>query len=111
MYTPLKSDIIYYRLKVTSTINQVVYSNTIALKVDAKTTASFSVSTVVRSLATVTAAVDYAYQLSDINGNTIAKGKGKQGYNQIDMNNQPAGMYILQLLSNNQKQTERIIKQ
>ena len=111
VYTPLKSDIIYYRLKVTSTINQVVYSNTIALKVDAKTTENFTVSTVVRSLATITAAANYAYQLSDINGNTISKGKGKQGYNQIDMNNQPAGMYILQLLSNNQKQTERIIKQ
>ena len=59
----------------------------------------------------MTAIGNYEYHLSDINGNIIAMGKGKQGFNQVNIDHQPAGMYILQLVSNNEKQTERIIKQ
>jgi hypothetical protein len=111
VYTPFQYNEIYYRIKVTSVLNQTVYSNTIVLKANEKTTQSFTVSTFVRNQVTVTAANNYQYNLSDINGNTIAQGKGKQGFNQFNILNQPAGMYILQLVSNNEKQTERIIKQ
>lgn len=112
VYMPFqRNEIYYYRLKVTSILNQTVYSNTIVLKADEKTAQSFGVSTFVRNQITVTAADNYEYHLSDINGNTIAQGKGKQGFNQVNIDHQPAGMYILQLVSNNEKQTERIIKQ
>ena len=111
VYTPFQHNEIYYRLKVTSVINQTVYSNTIVLKANDRTNQSFNVSTFVRSRITVNAAGNYQYSLSDINGNTIAQGNGKQGFNEVNINGQPAGMYILQLMSNNEKQTERIIKQ
>ena len=111
VYTPFQYNEIYYRLKVTSILNQTVYSNTIVLKANHKTGQSFNVSTFVRSQITVNATDNYQYYLSDVNGNTIARGNGKRGFNQVNINNQPAGMYILQLVSNNEKQTERIIKQ
>jgi hypothetical protein len=111
VYTPFQRNEIYYRLKVTSVLNQTVYSNTIVLKADEKTTPSFGVSTFVRNQITVNAADNYQYLLSDINGNTITQGKGKQGFNQVTIDHQPAGIYILQLVSNSHKQTERIIKQ
>ena len=34
-----------------------------------------------------------------------------KGYNTIDIDNRSAGLYIIQLFSNGQKQIERIIKQ
>lgn len=110
-YMPNNRDAIYYRLKVTSTLNQSVYSNTIVLKPMENSAQSFNVSTFVRNKITVNASDNFQYHLSDINGNTIAQGNGKQGFNQVNIDRQPAGMYILQLVSNNEKQTERIIKQ
>lgn len=110
-YTPYQHNDVYYRLKVTSVLNQTVYSNTILLKDISKTASLFTVSTFVRNQLTVTATASYQYQLNDVNGNIIAKGEGKQGFNQVNMDRQPSGMYILQLINNNQKQTERIIKQ
>jgi Secretion system C-terminal sorting domain len=49
--------------------------------------------------------------LSDINGRIIGKGIGAAGAYKIDINNQPNGIYIIQLTSNNKNQTERILKQ
>ena len=111
VYAPFQYNEIYCRIKVTSVLNQTVYSNTIVLKGNEKETKSFNVSTFVHNQVTVTAANNYQYCLSDINGNTIIQGKGKQGFNHLNILNQPAGMYILQLVSINEKQTERIIKQ
>ncbi len=111
VYAPFQYSDLYYRIKVVSVLNQTVYSNTIVLKANEKTSQSFNISTFVHSQVTVTAANNYQYLLCDINGNTITQGKGQQGFNQFDMANRPAGMYILQLISNNQNQTERIIKQ
>ena len=111
VYAPFQHNEIFYRLKVISVLNQTVYSNTIALKANSKTGQLFNVSTFVRNQITVNASDNYQYYLSDINGNSIAQGNGKQGFNKVNINQQPAGMYILQLISNNEKQTERIIKQ
>ena len=111
VYTPLQRKEIFYRLKVTSVIDQTVYSNTIVLKANNKTGEPFNVSTFVRNQITVNASNNYQYYLSDVNGNAISRGNGKPGFNQVNINNQPSGMYILQLVSNNEKQTERIIKQ
>jgi hypothetical protein len=76
-----------------------------------KAAADFTVSTFVHSQLTITATSNYQYRLSDINGNTLAAGSGRQGFNQLNMDNRPSGVYILQLVNNNQQQTERIIKQ
>jgi hypothetical protein len=110
-YAPFQRGDIYYRLKVTSTLNQSMYSNTIVLKDAVKAASDFTVSTFVHSQLTITATSNYQYRLNDINGNTLAAGSGRQGFNQLNMDNRPAGVYILQLVNNNQQQTERIIKQ
>jgi hypothetical protein len=71
----------------------------------------FKVSTFVQNDIAVNAAMPYQYQLMDMNGRVINKGTGVGGFNTINISNQPGGIYIIQLLSNNKQQTERILKQ
>ena len=92
-------------------LNQTVYSNTVMLRGVSKAAKLFDVSTFIRSQITVNAGDNYQYQLSDVNGNMMAKGNGVTGFNRLDMVRYPSGMYILQIVNNNEKQTERIIKQ
>ncbi len=110
-YQPYKSSIIYYRLKVTSVINQTVYSNTIALKGAGNTDKLFNVSTLVQNDIIINAAENYQYKLIDMDGRTISLGTGLKGINRVSVSNQSRGMYFIQLFNNDQKQTERIIKQ
>lgn len=110
-YTPFKTGNIFYRLKVISVLGQVAYSNTVSLSNTSINNKSFTVSTFTNTMITVNAAENFRYVLSDVNGNLIAKGNGVQGYNKVDVSRQAGGMYILQLLGNSTKQTERIIKQ
>jgi Secretion system C-terminal sorting domain len=113
MYTlsPNKIGAIYYRLKVISNINEVAYSNKIVLKELGKNDNNFTVSTFIHNEITVQSSVPFYYQLSDINGRVINKGNGNAGVNEINITQQSKGMYFLQLFSNNQKTTKRIIKQ
>jgi hypothetical protein len=110
-YAPYDNGMLYYRLKVTSVLEQTVYSNIIALKASGKTDKPYMVSTFVQNQVTVNASENYQYRLSDANGRLIATGIGTKGFNNININNHPAGLYIIQLFNNNEKQTERIIKQ
>jgi hypothetical protein len=111
-YTPLQNCTMYYRLKVTPVISQSVYSNTVILKeINAAANNIFKVSTFIKRAITVNASVPYQYLLSDINGRIIHKGNAVAGFNSINISNQPNGIYIIQLYSNNYRQTERIIKQ
>ena len=110
-YQPYQGNTVYYRLKVTSVLNQTVYSNTIALRAAGNTDKLFSVSTLVQDEIVVNAAANYEYLLTDINGRMINKGTGQKGINRIDVSSQLGGMYVIQLFNNNQRQTERIIKQ
>ena len=71
----------------------------------------FTVSTLVHNEITVSASAKYDYQLSDMNGREIRVGSGVKGVNKVNVYNLPNGMYIIQLYSNNEKQTERIIRQ
>jgi hypothetical protein len=111
LYSTNQTGTIFYRLKVTTVIDQTAYSNTIALKSNSSTEKRFAVSTLVQTEITVNATENYQYSLSDANGRLLAKGIGLKGMNKINITQQPGGMYILQLLSNNQRQIERIIKQ
>jgi len=110
-YQPYKNSTIFYRLKVTSVIDQTVYSNTIALKGTGDTEKSFKVSTLVNDDIVVNAAANYQFVLTDLNGKTICTGTGLKGVNHLNVSNQARGMYIIQLFNNDQRQTERIIKQ
>ncbi len=110
-YQSYQSNTLFYRLKVTSVINETRYSNTIALKGATNTEKLFHVSTLVQNDIIINAADNYQYTLYDMNGRTIQTGKGLKGINHVNISNQSKGMFIIQLLSNDNRQTERIIKQ
>ena len=110
-YTPTINADIFYRLKVTSVIDQTVYSNIITLKSAGLAEKLFKVSTLVHNEIMVYAKENFQYQLSDVNGKVIETGKKNAGTNRINITNITNGMYIIQMITNNQRQTERIIKQ
>ncbi len=109
-YNPSIMATFYYRLKVTSSINETVYSNTIVLRSMTRPR-RITVSSTATSDIMLRAADSYDYTLFDTQGRIIKKGKGDAGAGTINVSNQAAGMYILHLFSNNEKQVERIIKQ
>lgn len=109
-YQPFKSNTIFYRLKVTSVLNQTAYSNTVSLK-GTDAAGSFKVSTLVHDQIVINAAANYQYILSDISGKIISTGNGLKGINRVDVSGQSGGMYIIQIVNNDTRQTERIIKQ
>ena len=110
-YDPFAKTDIYYRLKVTSVIGQVIYSNIIVLKSNGGADKLFSVSTLVHDDIMVNASQNYKYILADISGRLLAKGENKAGINQINISTVPSGIYVMQIISNNGRQTERILKQ
>ena len=111
-YSPFENALKYYRLKVTSVVDQVAFSNAVVLKgISSGPDNNFKVSTLIENEITVHASVPYQYLLLDVNGRVISKGNGVTGFNSLNISNQPRGMYIIQLFSNNQTQSERIIKQ
>jgi hypothetical protein len=109
-YTPLVSGNIYYRLRAVSVTDQVVYSNVVALKLNGNSEKLFTISTMAHSEVTVNAAENYDYQLADMSGRILQGGKGKAGINTININNNPNGIYLIQIISNDQRMTERIVK-
>jgi hypothetical protein len=109
-YNPNKSASIFYRLLITSTIGETSYSNIVVLKANGDEKI-FTVSTLVQQDIKVTALANYSYNLYDANARLIATGKEKKGINNIHVDHIPTGIYVLQMMNENYKQTERIIKQ
>ncbi len=109
-YTPSVTENIYYRIKVISTTGQVVYSNVFSLKSTGAPTKIFTVPTMVHSEITIHATEDYKYKLADMNGRILQAGTGIPGTKTINISNNPNGVYLIQLISNNQRTTERILK-
>ncbi len=101
----------YYRLKVKTVIDETAYSNVVALQANRGVEKSFAVSTLIQHDITVNAEEKFTYLLSDANGRMLIQGAGNKGLQKINASRLPGGMYILQLVSNNERQTERIIKQ
>jgi len=110
-YVPYNNVTLYYRLKVTSVINETAYSNIVALRAADKPEKLFTVSTFVQNEIIVNASANYQFRLSDANGRMIATGSGIKGMNRINISNASSGLYVIQLFNENDKQTERIIKQ
>ena len=109
-YKPYQSTTVYYRLRVTSIINQTVYSDSISLKSTENSDASFKVSTLVQNDIRINAPENYQYKIIDINGRRLATGHGVKGLNTIDISNKANGIYILQLFAQSKNQVEKIIK-
>jgi hypothetical protein len=108
--TTYDDEITYYRLKVTSVINQTVYSNTISLKNTSPATDAFTVSTLVDNQIRVNASENYLYKLVNVNGQVIATGNGIKGNNTVDVSIQAKGMYILQIFAKDKNYSKKIIK-
>lgn len=108
-YTPAAKNTIYYRLKAVSVTDQVIYSNIIALTANGSGEV-FKVSTMVHNEITVNAAEDYSYKIADMSGRIIQGGQAKAGFNTINISNSPNGIYLMQIISNNQRLIERIVK-
>jgi hypothetical protein len=109
-YTPLTAQNIFYRLKVTSVTGQVFYSNIIPLKPVENASNSLSISTLVNSEITVKSSENYLYQLADMSGRIIKTGNAHAGLTTININNSPNGIYIMQIICNSQRTTQRIVK-
>ena len=110
-YTPISlNENIYYRLKATSVSNQLIYSNIITLKLNNNSKKFIVQSNLVHSQITVNAEDTYEYKLADMSGRILQEGKGKTGINIIDINTNPNGIYLVEILSKNQRITERIVK-
>ena len=109
-YAPLLSENIFYRLKVTSVTGQISYSNIIPLKAIEERSKAFTISTIVNSQITVDASQNYRYQLADMSGRIIRTGSADAGLTNININNSPDGIYIMQIICNSQRTTQRIVK-
>ncbi len=109
-YQPLLSENIFYRLKVTSVTGQVSYSNIVPLKAIEERSKAFTITSIVNSQITIDASQNYRYQLADMSGRIIKTGNANAGLTNININNSPNGIYIMQIICNNQRTTQRIVK-
>ncbi len=109
VYQPGNNSVWYYRLKATSVLDQTAYSNIIALKNGSEI--KFNVSTFVQHNIKINGNDNYEYVLADANGRLLRKGRGVNGFNQVDVSNLASGLYIFQIITTTTRQTERIIKQ
>ena len=110
-YTASEKNTLFYRLKATNALNQSLYSNILILKSNSSSSNLFSVSTLVQDNIVVKATDNFIYNLYDVNGRLITSGKQAKGSSNINVQNLTRGMYVLQMMTDNYKQTERIIKQ
>ena len=110
-YVTSEKNTVFYRLKATNILNQSLYSNILILKANNNSEKLFSVSTIVQDNILVKATENFSYNLLDINGRLIQSGKLIKGNSYIPVQNFSKGMYVLQMITENYKQTERIIKQ
>jgi len=109
-YQPLANQNIFYRLKATSVTGQVAYSNVITLKAAENISQAFTVSSLVSSEISINAARDFNYLLTDMSGRVTKSGEAKTGLTKINIENSPTGIYIIQIISNHQRTTQRIVK-
>lgn len=110
-YIPSEEGVLYYRIKAATANDQTMYSNVVVLKASASKEKQLIVSTFVHDVINVHATSAYQYKLISINGKTITTGTGNTGMNTIPAALIPAGVYVIQFIGNDFKQTERIIKQ
>jgi Secretion system C-terminal sorting domain len=109
-FSPLNDQTVYYRIKMIAVNEEVVYSNVVSMRSSFKMNTGLKVSTLVQSDIQVMSGENYRYQLTDVSGRTISNGSKLAGATQINMSNCPNGIYILQIISNSQRTTQRIVR-
>lgn len=111
-YTPNESGTIQYRIKVLFDNGREYFSNTVALKTNTKAARPKIINNPITSdRIVVNSPAVYWYNIVDITGKIISKGKINSGVNNIDANHLPAGMLVIQFYNDDEQFTEKLIKQ
>ena len=110
LFAPVLSGNIWYRLKISTKKGNTLYSNIVNLNSPLKVNNSITVTTLVESEIKINAAENYKFLVADISGRVVKSGTASAGENNININNHPNGIYFLQIISNSQRTTKRIIK-
>ncbi|MBI1780508.1 MAG: T9SS type A sorting domain-containing protein [Sphingobacteriales bacterium] len=108
---PFDNSNTYYRLKAVTEADVAYFSNIISLKGIAGRGKFNILSNVVRNDITVLSDNKYQYRIADISGKVVATGMLNNGTTRISLNNAAHGMYFLQVISDDEKWTEKFIKQ
>lgn len=109
-YSPLDQKNKFYRLKVVSITGSINYSNIISLDATANTGKKISVTSLVSSEIVINASEDFQYRLTDMSGRVIKSGKANAGISNININNSPNGIYVMQINSGSQRISQRVVK-
>ncbi|MEO6682453.1 MAG: zinc-dependent metalloprotease [Ginsengibacter sp.] len=110
VYRPEINGNVYYRIRVITQSGNIIYSNALNLKSEFIDKKLFRISTMVRNEINVQASEDYRFNILDMTGRSIQKGTGKAGQSSINIGSSPNGIYFIQMISNTQKITQRIVK-
>lgn len=110
-YKPLDAGTIYYRLSVTSVIDQQAFSNVIALKNESQVKNNVHISTLVHNEVSVQSLYQYRFRILDNSGRVISTGSNNSGFSRVDVSRLPAGLYIMQIQDIEHIYSERIVKQ
>jgi len=110
-YNPLQNGGLFYRVKVVTEAGEVCFSNIISLTQASTSDLNIALkSNLIQNNIEIEAGQPYQFILSDMNGKILKKGTGTAGYHSIDISHSPHGIYILQLISNSQRITQRVVK-
>lgn len=109
-FNPLQQSNAFYRIKIETFTGSVSYSNIVEIKQSVRSNNITLKSTLVNDKIEMNADRAYQYILTDMNGKILKKGNGTAGYNVINIPNSPDGIYIVQIISNSQRITHRVVK-
>jgi hypothetical protein len=98
----------FYRIKLTTHQNQIKYSNIIALKNNTTVDQIVIGNTNAQSI-TIQSNTVFEYQVIDLNGRVLAKGKNNMGSYMIDMSRYCKGLYIVTVATKNTLHTKKIL--
>lgn len=110
VYNPLQEKNAYYRIRVTTLTGSVAYSNIVEIKQTGSRNKVSLKSAMVTGNIEISSDEAYQYILSDMSGKILNKGNGTAGNNVINIANSPNGIYIIQIISNSQRITHRVVK-
>lgn len=106
-YIPFKNKTLYYRLVVKTKSQLSFTSRTIVIRNKSKFKI---VSTTIKDNIIINTESHYDWRLFDMSGKKILNGRMLAGFNKISLNGLSGGIYILQIMSENNNYSEKIIK-
>lgn len=109
-FSPMQTGEAYYRIRAQTVIGETRYSNVVTLK-QAFVNGGITVrSNVVSGQIEIIASEDYRFILADLNGRVLKKGSGAEGSNSITLPQVSSKIFVIQIISNSQRITQRIVR-